>query len=268
MPVDQCNGEDLQACSIANTWGLTFDDGPTTATPGLLDYLKTQKLSATFFLIGSNVVANPDHAKRELQEGHHLASHTWSHHSLVSLTNEQIVAEMKWTEKAIFEATGVKPKYMRPPYGDMNNRVRFLLKKMGYIVVDWTGDSFDTNDWKLQEKTDSEANLITHFTQSLDLYAKNTTRGFYCLEHDLTTETVGLAQKLIPLGQGKNIKFANVAQCEGDKQPYQGQSNAAMSTSTPVPTNQDKAKPSSASRMYKSEGLLLTAAILVGSVLA
>ncbi|KAF9946101.1 chitin deacetylase [Mortierella alpina] len=276
----QCNGQDLQACPIANTWGLTFDDGPTTATPPLLDFLKAQKLSATFFLIGGNVVDNAAIAKRELDEGHHLASHTWSHHSLVSLTNEQIVAEMKWTEKAIFEATGVKPKYMRPPYGDINNRVRFVLKKMGYIPVDWTTDAFDTNDWKLPLKSATEAQLTTHFTQSLDIYLKNTTTGFYCLEHDLAPETVSLAQKLIPLGHAKNIKFANVAQCENDKQPYQGQTNVTTSTSpkAPMPTNhskdkdnvarQDKGKTGSAVRTYKSSGLLLSVAIFVGAVLA
>ncbi|KAF9575190.1 chitin deacetylase [Mortierella alpina] len=268
----QCNGEDLQACPIANTWGLTFDDGPTPASPTLLDYLKTQNLSATFFLIGSNVVANPAIAKRELQEGHHLASHTWSHHSLVTLTNEQIVAEIRWTEKAIFEATGVRPKYLRPPYGDMNNRVRFLLKKMGYTVVDWTGDQFDTNDWKLQEKTDTEANLFTTFSKSLDAYAKNTTQGFYCLEHDLAPETVALAQKLIPLGKTKNIKFASVAQCVGDKQPYQGQSNATTSTSPKgpaLPSNKSEEKPKSGSAetTYRNSGLLLTMVIFVGSML-
>lgn len=73
---------------------------------------------------------------------------SWSHHALTTLSNEQIVAEMKWTEKAIEDATGYRVKYMRPPYGDIDNRVRFVLKKLGYIVVDWTGDTFDTNDWK------------------------------------------------------------------------------------------------------------------------
>jgi len=54
---------------------------------------------------------------------------------------------MKWTEKAIMDATGHKVRYMRPPYGDIDNRVRFVLKQMGYVVVDWT-DSFDTLDWQ------------------------------------------------------------------------------------------------------------------------
>jgi len=152
-----------------------------------------------------------------------LASHTWSHHALTTLSNEQIVAEMKWTEKAVMAATGLRMKYMRPPYGDINNRVRFVLKQLGYIPVDWTGDEFDTNDWQMPE-TMTEAQVIATFTKSLNTYSGptgNRTRGFYCLEHDLNILTVGAAQKLIPLGQQRNITFANVAECESDAAPYQ-----------------------------------------------
>ncbi|KAG0336427.1 chitin deacetylase [Podila humilis] len=226
---DGCAGDDITACGTPNTWGLTYDDGPSTDTPVLLDYLKTQKVSATFFLIGSNVVQYPEIVKREVAEGHHLASHTWSHHALTTLTNEQIVAEMKWTEKAVMEATGLRMKYMRPPYGDINKRVRIVLKKLGYIPVDWTGDEFDTNDWQMP--TMSESTVISTFTKSLDAYvASPKTKGFYCLEHDLNSMTVGVAQKLIPLGQARNITISSVAQCERDAMPYQSGSTS------PIPT--------------------------------
>jgi peptidoglycan/xylan/chitin deacetylase (PgdA/CDA1 family) len=36
---------------------------------------------------------------------------------MTSLTNEQVVAELKWTEKAIFDVIGVTPLYWRPPFG-------------------------------------------------------------------------------------------------------------------------------------------------------
>ncbi|KAG0051293.1 chitin deacetylase [Gryganskiella cystojenkinii] len=230
---DACASDDITACAAPNTWGLTFDDGPSTATPALLNYLKGQKLSATFFLIGSNVIQYPDTVKRELAEGHHLASHTWSHHALTTLTNEQIVAEMKWTEKAVMAATGLKLKYMRPPYGDINNRVRFVLKKMGYIPVDWTGDAFDTTDWKMP--TITEASVIATFTKSLDTYvAGPKTKGFYCLEHDLNNLTVAAAQKLIPLGQARKIQISNVAVCESDPAPYQSNGTAPIPTASGV----------------------------------
>ncbi|KAG0357990.1 hypothetical protein BC939DRAFT_503231 [Gamsiella multidivaricata] len=232
---DGCSADDITACAAPNTWGLTFDDGPSVATPSLLDYLKKEKLSASFFVIGSNVIQYPDFVKREVAEGHHLASHTWSHHALTTLTNEEIVAEMRWTEKAVMDATGLKLKYMRPPYGDINNRVRFVLKKLGYIPVDWTGDEFDTNDWKMPEISQSQ--VIATFTKSLDAYAaSNRSKGFYCLEHDLTADTVAVAQKLIPLGRARNISIAAVPVCESDAQPYQNGSNVTTTTISSTPT--------------------------------
>jgi len=239
---DGCAGDDITACAAPNTWGLTFDDGPSTFTPTLLNYLKTEKLSASFFLIGSNVIQHPEIVKRELDEGHHLASHTWSHHALTTLTNEQIVAEMKWTEKAVLAATGLRLKYMRPPYGDINNRVRFVLKKLGYIPVDWTGDAFDTNDWR--QPTMSEATVIATFTKSLDAYvAGPKTKGFYCLEHDVNDADVTVAQKLIPLGLARKINIASVAGCESDAQPYQAGGTAPMPT-TPGTNTTNPNKPS------------------------
>lgn len=36
-----------------------------------------------------------------------------------TVSNEQIIAELGWTRKAIKDITGVTPLYMRPPYGDI-----------------------------------------------------------------------------------------------------------------------------------------------------
>ena len=59
---------------------LTFDDGPwPTTTPKVLDALKHECVLATFFLIGRNVEAHPEIARRELAEGHSLGHHTFSH---------------------------------------------------------------------------------------------------------------------------------------------------------------------------------------------
>ncbi|KAG0277527.1 chitin deacetylase [Linnemannia exigua] len=242
---DGCAADDITACAAPNTWGLTFDDGPSVYTPTLLDFLKTNKLSASFFVIGSNAIQYPATLKREVAEGHHLASHTWSHHALTTLSNEQIVAEMKWTEKAVMEATGLRLKYMRPPYGDINNRVRFVLKKLGYIPVDWTGDAYDTNDWRIASGW-TEQQVVTTFTKSLDAYvASDKAKGFYCLEHDVADSTVKVALKLLPLGIQRKINFASVAGCEHDAQPYQAGSTAPMPTLPGVnPTTPGQPTPS------------------------
>ncbi len=66
-----------------------------------------------------------------------------SHPHLMSLTNEQIVYEVKATEEAIKAAIGVKPKYIRPPYGEADARVKAILKQLGYKVLMWNVDPTD-----------------------------------------------------------------------------------------------------------------------------
>ncbi len=59
---------------------LTFDDGPDAVnTPKILDALKAECVHATFFDIGRNAAALPQIARREVLDGHTVASHTWSH---------------------------------------------------------------------------------------------------------------------------------------------------------------------------------------------
>ncbi len=59
---------------------LTFDDGPVSpTTPQVLKALADECVRATFFTIGRDVEASPDLARRELDEGHTIAHHTYTH---------------------------------------------------------------------------------------------------------------------------------------------------------------------------------------------
>lgn len=73
---EDCSADDVVECPDRNVWGITFDDGPTPATPELLRFLEEKGVKATFFLVGGNVVQYPELAVQEAQAGHHLASHT------------------------------------------------------------------------------------------------------------------------------------------------------------------------------------------------
>ena len=66
------------------------------------------------FYIGSNVINWPYGALRGVKDGHHLAGHTWSHQLMTTLTNEEVLAELYYTQKAIKFVTGVTPKHWRP----------------------------------------------------------------------------------------------------------------------------------------------------------
>jgi peptidoglycan/xylan/chitin deacetylase (PgdA/CDA1 family) len=65
-------------------------------------------------MIGGQVLQYPDLVLRAYKAGHELAIHTFSHSYLTTQSTESIVGELKWTEQAIFEVTGVHPKLFRP----------------------------------------------------------------------------------------------------------------------------------------------------------
>ncbi|KAG8961267.1 chitin deacetylase [Tulasnella sp. 419] len=185
---------DITTCPDKFTWGLSFDDGPSEYTPDLLDYLDVQQIKSTFFVVGSRAVSRPQTLQAEHLAGHQISVHTWSHPSLTTLSNEQIIAELGWTREAIKQITGVSPNTMRPPYGDIDDRVRAIAMAMGMTPIIWTGtgtDSFDTNDWHIPSGQSSISVLQT-FDKILDT-ASTLNTGFIVLAHDLYQQTVDLA---------------------------------------------------------------------------
>ena len=59
---------------------LTFDDGPDPDfTPRVLDVLGEARVSATFFVIGTQARHFPELVRRAAREGHEIANHSYSH---------------------------------------------------------------------------------------------------------------------------------------------------------------------------------------------
>jgi peptidoglycan/xylan/chitin deacetylase (PgdA/CDA1 family) len=113
----------------------SFDDGPTSATSQLLDFLDTCDQKTTFFEIGSQVIQNYQLTQREYSSGHEIADHTWSHPDLTTLTPEQVYAELAWASYAIWAAIGQTPKLFRPPYGNIDDTVRQVAAQLGMTVI-------------------------------------------------------------------------------------------------------------------------------------
>ena len=84
---------------------LSFDNGPTTATPVVLDLLKEHGIRTTFFVTGRQMAipAMRVYAERAVREGHWIGNHTYSHSvSLGSIADPQkSVAEIADTQKLI-----------------------------------------------------------------------------------------------------------------------------------------------------------------------
>lgn len=125
---------------------LTFDDGPDHRfTPYILDVLNMHDVKATFFLLGVRVAKYPDVAKRIYNEGHVIGSHTYWHPDLTKTGTENLLWEMKESEKVIKSVTNFKPNLFRAPYGALTESLVLELGKMNYRGVGW---SVDSEDWK------------------------------------------------------------------------------------------------------------------------
>ena len=121
---------------------LTFDDGPnTTTTNEVLDVLEKYGVKASFFLIGVNI--NDDSAKavkRAYDMGCDIGNHSKTHANMTELTDEEIVDEIKYVDDRIYEITGEYPKYFRPPYIAVNNKMFDLIDETfinGFGVTDY-----------------------------------------------------------------------------------------------------------------------------------
>jgi len=133
---------------------LTFDDGPSPNTSRLLDILKKYDVKVTFFVVGweENLM---DTLKRESQEGHTVAVHSFTHNYSYIYTDDSVF----WDDNAqmrdiITEQTGIVPDLMRFPGGASNHvsadynsgimtRLTGSVEDHGYDFVDWNVSSGD-----------------------------------------------------------------------------------------------------------------------------
>lgn len=117
---------------------LTFDDGPSPATPRLLDYLATENIRSTFFQCGMNVERHPDIARAVLAAGHEVGNHTHSHPHLYLKTPGFIDREITQAQDIISQHLGTPPSLLRAPYGQRWFGIGAVQKRHGLLGVMWT----------------------------------------------------------------------------------------------------------------------------------
>ena len=126
---------------------LTFDDGPDAEqTPQVLDVLKRNNATATFFCIGSRIAGNEQILKRIIDEGHTIGNHSFSHtNSFPLFSSRRMIADIEQCQKAIQSVTGTAPTLFRPPFGVTNPTVGKAVKALNLKTIGWTIRTYDTN---------------------------------------------------------------------------------------------------------------------------
>ncbi|RXS70603.1 glycosyltransferase [Streptomyces sp. TM32] len=198
------------------TLALTFDDGPDPVwTPRILDALRRNHVHATFFVVGTQVVAHPELVRRIVAEGHQIGIHTFTHPDLARLAPWQRSLELRETQLAVAGAAGVTTALLRPPYSARN-------------------DALDDADWSVLKQADRAGYVTALTTQDAEdwqrpgadrIVARATPHGHagqLVLMHDGggdRSQTVAALNTLIPRLKMHGFRFATVGASVGMAEP-------------------------------------------------
>jgi len=212
---------DITSCPDKLTWGLSYDDGPSPYTTNLLSYLGKANLTGTFFVVGSRVISRPTVLQQEYMLGHQLSVHTWSHTALTTQSDEQIIAELGWTKLVIQKVLGVTPNTMRPPYGDIDDRVRAIAQAMDLTPILWTTyttngafGAFDTLDFNVVNGLSTSFGVVDQWEGIMNTVSSALSTGFIVLEHDLYQQAVELAMGyILPDALARKLNITSINSC-------------------------------------------------------
>jgi peptidoglycan/xylan/chitin deacetylase (PgdA/CDA1 family)/outer membrane lipoprotein-sorting protein len=123
---------------------LTFDDGPDPEhTPRVLDALAAGGARATFFLIGRRVLEQPSLARTIVERGHQVALHGHSHRWELMFFRRRLLQDLADSAAAVVAATGLRPRFYRPPVGIVAPEVHDAAEAVGARLVAWSLRPFD-----------------------------------------------------------------------------------------------------------------------------
>ena len=174
---------------------LTFDDGPGEYTEELINCLVENNAKATFFMLGQNVEAYPEIAKKLSDAGMELGNHSYSHPDLVTIGAEAAAQQVSNTDAALKSATGFEATVMRPPGGSFNDSVKAAIN---HPLIIW---SIDTRDWATKSED-----------QTYQVVMDNAQDGSVVLMHDIHEWSVKAAIRMIPDLIAKGFKLVTVSE--------------------------------------------------------
>lgn len=174
----------------ANTWSITYDDGPVgKTTPTVLKNLQDKGLKATFFMLAKQVEALPNTAKSVVDAGMDIANHSYDHAQLTKVGPAGLDKQIAGSKKIIETKLGKTVKLFRLPYGAgvSVSSIRAKIAEQNMIHVFW---NVDTLDW--QDK--NPASIVARAKKQMAGSAKN---SGVILFHDIHSQSVTASAMLM-----------------------------------------------------------------------
>ncbi|MBO7657295.1 polysaccharide deacetylase [Candidatus Saccharibacteria bacterium] len=206
---EEAAAQKAMAEKIANAVGivyLTFDDGPGDHTERLLDILDTHNIKVTFFVTGRG---SDETIKRESDEGHTVAMHTWSHkYNYVYASVANYFADLAQIADRVKNVTGKESNIIRFPGGSSNTvsarydgRTKIMstlvneVTARGYTYFDWNVDSDDAGRAKSADVVYN--NVVSHLKPGANVV----------LQHDIYDYSVDAVERIIEYGEANGYVF-------------------------------------------------------------
>lgn len=124
---------------------LTFDAGYEAGyTEKILEVLKSNNVTATFFITGHYLNTQPEMIQKMIDNGNIVGNHTVNHKCLPEISLEETKKEIMDLHTAVYEKFGYEMKYFRPPKGEFSERTMSFINSLGYTSALW---SLAYDDW-------------------------------------------------------------------------------------------------------------------------
>lgn len=186
---------------------ITFDDGPSLqSTPLILNILQSHGAHATFFVTGEHAALYPSLLKQTAQQGNEIGNHSWNHPHLVFHGSAFAKNQIQRTSDIIETEIGVKPKFFRPPYGQLHFGILRLAKESGLMTVLWSDTGFD---WLKPGTATIVRNVLNHLKP-----------GAIILLHDGggdRHQTVEALSQILSAGKSQGYRFVTLSQLKEQK---------------------------------------------------
>jgi peptidoglycan/xylan/chitin deacetylase (PgdA/CDA1 family) len=163
LPPPIVAGELVRLQTKQRVVALTFDGGGNAdGAKNVLATLRRQRVTGTFFLTGHFVQSYPQLA-RAIGRRYPVGNHTVNHLDLRRLSDANATREVTRAEQLIRSATRREPRPLfRFPYGARDARTLRLVRRLGYVSIRWTVDSWGWMGRAEQTVAGAEKRVLSH----------------------------------------------------------------------------------------------------------
>ena len=132
---------------------ISVDDGRLNGYRYLWPILRELKFRATFYVVGSRIGRDKFMSADQLREinaaGSEIANHTHEHLTLTKATRAEVIAQVRMSSDAIYEAVGRRPITLAYPGGAYNTAVMDAVRSegstwMAFTIVYGCSESWST----------------------------------------------------------------------------------------------------------------------------